>query len=203
MHPSIYHTKSLLHRHKFVLYPAETCSSSLARRTNTHEPRCPFCPGWILLAGWSCVGPAGPLSKGGTSYIHILLCISDTASSGVFPGAPATLDRVNANQLCGGGYTVQIEEPLHLQSIPASNPGVFPRSFHQFSPFSTLKLLVWRTPCIRRRFKAGGLKDLFPALLNSSGEKRGKCAPKKWALTVSLLANSHLFGGECLVSQRD
>ena len=125
MHPSIYHTKSLLHRHKFVLYPAETCSSSLARRTNTHEPRCPFCPGWILLAGWSCVGPAGPLSKGGTSYIHILLCISDTASSGVFPGAPATLDRVNANQLCGGGYTVQIEEPLHLQSIPASNPGVF------------------------------------------------------------------------------
>ena len=68
---------------------------------------------------------------------------------------------------------------LHPQSIPASISGVFPlfcegkkvrfcfRSF-QVRPFSTLKLLVWRTPCIRRRFKAGGLKDLFPALLNSS-----------------------------------
>ena len=34
----------------------------------------------------------------------------------------------------------------------------------QLPPNLTLKLLVWRTPCFRRRFNAGGLEDLFPAL---------------------------------------
>jgi len=117
---------------------------------------------------------------------------------------------------------------LHLQSIPASIPGVFPLFCEgKKSPFlfplvssssifdsetARVENTVHPPPVQGRRIKIPfpGASQLQSNQASSPSifarekrrEKAGKCAPQKWALTVSLLANSHLFGGECLVSQR-
>ena len=130
-----------------------------------------------------------PRLPGLSAPAHTDLPSPQTRNIKYFPALPFHLPARNRALLWGTPcYSRRLRtgrSKEHFRHVSTSNPfqPAFPVSFRfsakerkvrfcfrsfQVRPFSTLKLLVWRTPCIRRRFKAGGLKDLFPALLNSS-----------------------------------
>ena len=156
-----------------------------------------------------------PRLPGLSAPAHTDLPSPQTRNIKYFPALPFSIFRLATARCCGGRRaTAAGSGPADQRNIFDMSPPPIHSSQHfrclsaflrrkeksvsdsfcfrsfQVRPFSTLKLLVWRTPCIRRRFKAGGLKYLFSALLNSSPIKsavpvsaRFMTCRTLWALT--------------------
>ena len=163
------------------LRPSTLSAASYLPTTAVRTPPCPR------------AGFIPPRLPGLSAPAHTDLPSPQTRNIKYFPALPFSIFRLATARCCGGRRaTAAGSGPADQRNIFDMSPPPIHSSQHfrclsaflrrkeksvsdsfcfrsfQVRPFSTLKLLVWRTPCIRRRFKAGGLKDLFPALLNSS-----------------------------------